>query len=240
MFCPCLLWWQKALDESPVSVRSHDSKSWGDHLTRFDLEPFTLISLNLRRQYRADLGGVPKVRMISTFINFQRSYPTILKLFIYLFIYLFICLFNYLFNYSCTGELGYDGPPYNGLLHMTDDMLGPSPMHIKYSSYVYDGFCIWGTNFPGPIVSVISKFTCITMCQDLGMRGGVVWKLDSPWDRVTRMRHNSAHWIVLPWKFTLLFQSTYPNTNPNPRPNPNPNPKPNPKDYMVVSPMTFI
>ena len=27
-------------------------------------------------------------------------------------------------------------------LHMTDDMLGPSPMHIKYSSYVYDGFCI--------------------------------------------------------------------------------------------------
>ena len=22
---------------------------------------------------------------------------------------------------------------------MTDDMLGPSPMHIKYSSYVYDG-----------------------------------------------------------------------------------------------------
>ena len=26
--------------------------------------------------------------------------------------------------------------------HMTDDMLGPSPMHIKYSSYVYDGFCI--------------------------------------------------------------------------------------------------
>ena len=22
---------------------------------------------------------------------------------------------------------------------MTDDMLGPSPMHIKYESYVYDG-----------------------------------------------------------------------------------------------------
>ena len=41
-----------------------------------------------------------------------------------------------------TGELGYDGPLYDGLLHMTDDMLGPSPMHIKYSSYVYDGFCI--------------------------------------------------------------------------------------------------
>ena len=41
-----------------------------------------------------------------------------------------------------TGELGYDGPLYDGFLHMTDDMLGPSPMQIKYSSYVYDGFCI--------------------------------------------------------------------------------------------------
>ena len=41
-----------------------------------------------------------------------------------------------------TGELGYDGPLYDGFLYMTDDMLGPSPMHIKYSSYVYDGFCI--------------------------------------------------------------------------------------------------
>ena len=41
-----------------------------------------------------------------------------------------------------TGELGYDGPLYDGFLHMTDDMLGPSPMHIKYSSYVYDRFCI--------------------------------------------------------------------------------------------------
>ena len=59
-----------------------------------------------------------------------------------------------------TGELGYDGPLYDGFLHMTDDMLGPSPMHIKYSSYVYDGFCIWQNNFPGPIESVISKFTC--------------------------------------------------------------------------------
>ena len=46
---------------------------------------------------------------------------------------------------------------------MTDDLLGPSPIHIKYiySSYVYDGFCIWRTNFPGPIESVLSKFTCI-------------------------------------------------------------------------------
>ena len=61
-----------------------------------------------------------------------------------------------------TGELGYDGPLYDGFLHMTDDMLGPSPMHIKYSSYVYDRFCICQTNFPGPIESVISKFTCIS------------------------------------------------------------------------------
>ena len=41
-----------------------------------------------------------------------------------------------------AGELGYDGPLYDRLLHKTDDMLGPSSMHIKYSSYVYDGFCI--------------------------------------------------------------------------------------------------
>ena len=40
-----------------------------------------------------------------------------------------------------TGELGYDGPLYNGFLHMTVDMLGPSPMHIEYSStdFAYDG-----------------------------------------------------------------------------------------------------
>ena len=44
--------------------------------------------------------------------------------------------------FKITGELGYDGPLYDGFLHMTDDMLGPSPMHIKYSLYVYDGFCI--------------------------------------------------------------------------------------------------
>ena len=44
-------------------------------------------------------------------------------------------------------------------LSMMDNMLGPSPMHIKYVSYVYDRFCIWQTNFPGPIESVISKFT---------------------------------------------------------------------------------
>ena len=31
---------------------------------------------------------------------------------------------------------------YDGFLHLTDNMLGPSPMHIKYLSYVYDVFCI--------------------------------------------------------------------------------------------------
>ena len=41
-----------------------------------------------------------------------------------------------------TGELGYDKPLYDRLLSMTDDMLGPSPMHIKYLSYVYDRFGI--------------------------------------------------------------------------------------------------
>ena len=41
-----------------------------------------------------------------------------------------------------TGELGYDGPLYDRFLHMTDDMLGPSSMHIKYLSYVYNRFCI--------------------------------------------------------------------------------------------------
>ena len=50
--------------------------------------------------------------------------------------------FQYIHVLVSTGELGYDGPLYEGFLHMTDDMLGPSPMHIKYSSYVYDGFCI--------------------------------------------------------------------------------------------------
>ena len=41
-----------------------------------------------------------------------------------------------------TGELGYDGPLYYRLLSMVDDVLGPSPMHIKYVSYVYHRFCI--------------------------------------------------------------------------------------------------
>ena len=38
-----------------------------------------------------------------------------------------------------TGEPGYDGPLYDGLLSVMDDMLGPSPMHIKYVSCAYDG-----------------------------------------------------------------------------------------------------
>ena len=46
----------------------------------------------------------------------------------------------HVFLTSYTGELGYDRPLYDRFLHMTDDMLGPSPMHIKYSSYVYDRF----------------------------------------------------------------------------------------------------
>ena len=41
-----------------------------------------------------------------------------------------------------TGEFGYDGPLYDRFSPMMDDMLGPSPMHIRYLSYVYDGFCI--------------------------------------------------------------------------------------------------
>ena len=51
-------------------------------------------------------------------------------------------LLHFQSKHTITGELGYDGPLYDGFLHITDDMLGPSPMHIKYSSYVYDRFCI--------------------------------------------------------------------------------------------------
>ena len=32
---------------------------------------------------------------------------------------------------TSTGELGYDEPLYDGFSHMTDDMLGPSPMHLS-------------------------------------------------------------------------------------------------------------
>ena len=51
-------------------------------------------------------------------------------------------IYTNLYVYIHTGELGYDGPLYDGFLHMTENVLGPSPMHIKYLSYVYDGFCI--------------------------------------------------------------------------------------------------
>ena len=45
-------------------------------------------------------------------------------------------------DFDSTGELGYDRPLYDRFSHMKDDMLGPSLMHIKYLSYVYDRFCI--------------------------------------------------------------------------------------------------
>ena len=44
--------------------------------------------------------------------------------------------------FHVTGKLGYDRPLYDRFLHMTEDMLGRSLMPIKYSLYVYDGFCI--------------------------------------------------------------------------------------------------
>ena len=107
-------------------------------------------------------------------------------------------------NYS-RGELGYDGPLYDGFLHMTDDMLGPSPMHIKYSSYVYDGFCIWRTNFSGPIESAISKFTCIstpggtTHCLTLPMLRLLSSKAQEPqgWWKPSKSCHAGIHWIAL-------------------------------------------
>ena len=51
-------------------------------------------------------------------------------------------IYIYIHSFICTGELGYDGPLYDGFLHIMDDMHGPSPMHTNYSSYVYDGYCI--------------------------------------------------------------------------------------------------
>ena len=59
-----------------------------------------------------------------------------------MYVCVYVCVYMYVCIIICTGELGYDGPLYDRFLHMTDDMLGPSPMHIKYSSYVYDVFCI--------------------------------------------------------------------------------------------------
>ena len=60
------------------------------------------------------------------------------------------CIINIQAGY--TGELGYDGPLYDRFLHMTDNMLGPSLMHIKYLSYVH----MYMTDFAydGPIFLV--------------------------------------------------------------------------------------
>ena len=38
--------------------------------------------------------------------------------------------------------IAYDGPLYAGRIAVKDDTLDPSPMHIKYVSYVYDRLCI--------------------------------------------------------------------------------------------------
>ena len=44
---------------------------------------------------------------------------------------------------SNTGELGYGGPLYDGVLHMTDDMLGPILIscirHMYTTDFAYDG-----------------------------------------------------------------------------------------------------
>ena len=45
------------------------------------------------------------------------------------------CYSSFTLNVN-TDELGYGGPLYDRLLSMTDDMLGPSSMHIKYVSYI--------------------------------------------------------------------------------------------------------
>ena len=53
--------------------------------------------------------------------------------------------------YSYTGELGYDGPLYDGFLHMMDDMLGPSPMHINIRHMYTTDFAYDGPNFMVPL-----------------------------------------------------------------------------------------
>ena len=60
-----------------------------------------------------------------------------------------------------TSEFGYGGPVYDGFLHMTDNMLAPSPMHIKYTSYVSMDFAYDGPIF---LVPLSPKFTCICVC----------------------------------------------------------------------------
>ena len=60
-----------------------------------------------------------------------------------------------------TGKLGYDGPLYDGFLHMTDNMLGPSPCissmcHMYMTDFAYDGpiFLVpLGTSYPSsPVI----------------------------------------------------------------------------------------
>ena len=54
--------------------------------------------------------------------------------------------------YHFTGEFAYDGPLYARLMAMTNDMLGPSLMHIKYVSYVYVGFAYDRSIFLVPLI----------------------------------------------------------------------------------------
>ena len=57
--------------------------------------------------------------------------------------YVIECFHGYVnASYQNAGKLAYDRPLYARLKYMMDDMLGPSPMHIKYVSYVYDRLSI--------------------------------------------------------------------------------------------------
>ena len=86
------------------------------------------------------------------------------------------------FYFIYTGELGYDGPLYDGSLHMTDDMLGPSSMHIKVfvicnimytTDFAYDR-----PNFLVPLSPVISKFTCMRLvCFTVSKTFSLFWGL---------------------------------------------------------------
>ena len=67
---------------------------------------------------------------LTTFSTMQRDF---LSRIYYYFIFFVLCY---------TGELGYDGPLYDKFLHMKDDMLRPTPMDVKYMSYLYNVFSI--------------------------------------------------------------------------------------------------
>ena len=103
---------------------------------------------------------------------------------------------------SYTGELRIWRTMYctNFFLHMTNDMLGPNPMHIKYSSYVYDGFCIYWANFPGPIESVISKFTCSIFFMRL-----VANLADTEWWK----KQLKTDWNPSIWELSHEYQATW-------------------------------